>query len=196
MNFSIKKAVTFVLVFLMVSCTKRDFYLSIQTKKNLCQGVILGFINNTQKLGLEYLLTEALTVELIKKGYKLKEPTIVKSLLSPEEQIGYYENPDTGLSAEVMKRLGNYLDIKWIIGGRILKAEKVGEYVVLEVLMWIKDTEEGRLIWYGYYKKDSDAYRTVFHFGKTNNFNSLIGKMVKRDIIRDVVKTLNCEKNV
>ena len=185
------------IIFCLSSCAFKKYTLIIPFKeKNLCEGTVFTFINPTQKFGLEILIRDVLTVELSKNGYILKDPSIVKSFFTPEENILYFENPEIALSPELTKRLGSILGLKWIIGGKILQAEKVGDYVKIELLVWVKETKEGKLIWYSYYKRDSDSYRTVFHFGKTSDLYSLVDKVVKRDIIKDLKKVLICERKL
>ncbi len=195
MNFKKGIFILSLLLFLSSCVSKKVTLTTNYPRNNLCEGTVFTFINNTQKFGLEFLLKDVLTVELSKNGYILKDPSIVKSFFTPEEKIRYFENPDIALSRELTKRLGNILGLKWIIGGKILKAEKIGDYVKIGLLIWIKETKEGKLIWYSYYERDSDSYRTILHFGKTSDLYSLINKMVKRDIIKDIKKVLICEKN-
>jgi len=194
MNFKINWKI-FLILFFLSSCFSKRISLIINSPNNsFCEGTVFTFINNTQKIGLEFLIRDVLTVELSKNGYILKDPSIVKSFFTPEEKIHYFENPEIALSPELIQRLGSILGLKWIIGGKILKAERIGDYVRIELLVWVKETKKGRLIWYSYYKRDSDSYRTILHFGKTSDLYSLVDKMVKKDIIKDLKKVLICER--
>jgi len=182
-------------IFFLSSCFSKKISVVINfSNNNFCEGTVFTFINNTKKFGIEFLIRDILTVELTKNGYILKDPSIVKSFFTPEERIRYFENPEIALSPELTKRLGSILGLKWIIGGKILEAEKIGDYVRIELLIWVKETKKGRLIWYSYYKRDSDSYRTILHFGKISDLYSLVDKMVKKDIIKDLKKILICEK--
>lgn len=196
MNFK-TKIIIFILIFFLSSCSSKKFSLIINpSEKNLCEGTVFTFINTTQEFGLEFLIKDTLITELSKSGYIIKDPSIVESFFTSEEKIYFFENPEIAISPELIKRLGNILELKWIIGGKILKAEKVGDYVKIELLIWIKETKEGKLVWYSYYKKDSDSYRIVLHFGKTSNLQSLVDKMIKKDIIKDIKKVLVCERKL
>jgi len=182
-------------IFFLSSCFSKEISVVINSSNNnFCEGTVFTFINNTQKIGLEFLIRDMLTVELSKNGYILKDPSIVKSFFTPEERIRYFENPEIALSPELIQRLGSILGLKWIIGGKILEAEKIGDYVKIELLIWIKETKKGRLIWYSYYKRDSDSYRTILHFGEISDLYSLVDKMVKKDIIKDLKKVLICKR--
>lgn len=195
MNSKINWKIFLILIFFLSSCFSKKVSLIINSpNNNFCEGTVFTFINNTQKIGLEFLIRDVLTVELSKNGYVLKDPSIVKSFFTPEEKIHYFENPEIALSPELTKRLGNVLGLKWIISGKILRAERIGDYVRIELLVWVKETKKGRLIWYSYYKKDSDSYRTILHFGRTSDLYSLVDKMVKKDIIKDLKKVLICER--
>ena len=196
MNFKIIFKISFILaIFFLSSCFSKEISVVINfSNNNFCEGTVFTFINNTKEFGIEFLIKDILTVELTKNGYILKDPSIVKSFFTPEERIRYFENPEIALSPELIQRLGSILGLKWIIGGKILEAEKIGDYVKIELLIWIKETKKGRLIWYSYYKRDSDSYRTILHFGKTSDLYSLVDKMVKKDIIKDLKKVLICEK--
>ena len=196
MNFKIIFKNSFVLViFFLFSCFSKEISVVIKSSNNnFCEGTVFTFINNTKEFGIEFLIKDTLTVELSKNGYILKDSSIVKSFFTPEERIRYFENPEIALSPELTQRLGNILGLKWIIGGKILEAEKIGNYVRIEVLVWVKVTKEGKLIWYSYYKRDSDSYRTILHFGRTSDLYTLVDKMVKKDIIKDLKKVLICER--
>ncbi|RLG10892.1 hypothetical protein DRN73_06725 [Candidatus Pacearchaeota archaeon] len=196
MNFKIIFKNSFVLViFFLFSCFSKEISVVIKSSNNnFCEGTVFTFINNTKEFGIEFLIKDTLTVELSKNGYILKDSSIVKSFFTPEERIRYFENPEIALSPELTQRLGNILGLKWIIGGKILEAEKIGDYVRIEVLVWVKETKEGKLIWYSYYKRDSDSYRTILHFGRTSDLYTLVDKMVKKDIIKDLKKVLICER--
>ena len=186
----------FILVTLFLSsCFSKKISVVINSSNNnFCEGTVFTFINNTKEFGIEFLIKDILTVELTKNGYILKDPSIVKNFFTPEERIRYFENPEIALSPELIQRLGSILGLKWIIGGKILEAEKIGDYVRIELLIWVKETKKGRLIWYSYYKRDSDSYRTILHFGKISDLYSLVEKMVKKDIIKDLKKVLICER--
>jgi len=186
----------FILItFFLSSCFSKEISIVINSSNNnFCEGTVFTFINNTKEFGIEFLIKDILTVELTKNGYILKDPSIVKSFFTPEEKIRYFENPEIALSPELIQRLGSILGLKWIIGGKILEAEKIGDYVKIELLIWVKETKKGRLIWYSYYERDSDSYRTILHFGKITDLYSLVERMVKKDIIKDLKKVLICER--
>jgi len=186
----------FILVTLFLSsCFSKKISVVIKSSNNnFCEGTVFTFINNTKEFGIEFLIKDILTVELTKNGYILKDPSIVKSFFTPEERIRYFENPEIALSPELIQRLGSILGLKWIIGGKILEAQKIGDYVKIELLIWVKETKKGRLIWYSYYERDSDSYRTILHFGKITDLYSLVEKMVKKDIIKDLKKVLICKR--
>ena len=186
----------FILItFFLSSCFSKEISVVVNSSNNnFCEGTVFTFINNTKEFGIEFLIKDILTVELTKNGYILKDPSIVKSFFTPEERIRYFENPEIALSPELIQRLGSILGLKWIIGGKILEAQKIGDYVKIELLIWVKETKKGRLIWYSYYKRDSNSYRTILHFGKTSDLYSLVDKMIKKDIIKDLKKVLICEK--
>jgi len=196
MNFKIIFKSSFILViFFLSSCFSKEISVVINSShNNFCEGTVFTFINNTKEFGIEFFIKDILTVELTKNGYILKDPSIVKSFFTPEERIRYFENPEIALSPELIQRLGSILGLKWIIGGKILEAEKIGDYVKIELLIWVKETKEGRLIWYSYYERDSDSYRTILHFGKISDLYSLVDKMVKKDIIKDLKKVLICKR--
>lgn len=187
----------FLILFFFSSCISKEVSLIINSpNNNFCEGTVFTFINNTKKFGLELLIEDVLTVELSKNGYILKDPSIVKNFFTPEEKIHYFENPEIALFPELTQRLGSVLGLKWIIGGKILSVEKIGDYVRIELLVWVKETKEGRLIWYSYYKRDSYSYITILHFGRTSDLYSLVDKMVKKDIIKDLKKVLICERKL
>jgi len=193
----LKLLVTIFLIFIsglfIGGCGNPKFKYSFnQVNHEMCQGIVFDFINPTDYVGLGRIFREALAVDLMKEGYIVKDSSIAYSFFTPEDKILYYYMPDAVFSKELVKRIGGLLNLEWIAGGKILKVVDEGNYVQLEVIVWVRDAKTGQLLWYSYYKRDTNSYRTVFEFGKTRNVYMLINMLINKEILKDLRSVLRC----
>ncbi|NPA39519.1 MAG: hypothetical protein GXO57_03655 [Thermodesulfobacteria bacterium] len=183
----------FVSLFFITGCGNPKFrYPLNKPNHEMCQGIVFDFINPTDYVGLGRIFRETLAVNLMKEGYIIKDSSIAYSFFTPEDKILYYYMPDAVFSKELVKRIGGLLNLEWIVGGKILKAVDKGDFVELETIVWVRDAKTGKLLWYSYYKRNSNSYRTIFQFGKTKDIYMLANMMINKEILEDLRGILKC----
>jgi len=190
-----------VLIFLLgilVGCSQPRYrYTLSSSKKEMCRGLIIGILNDNPKFfGWGRMLTNILEVDLLNAGYQIKDFSLAKNFFTTEEKIISFYRPQDVYTNEFLERIGGLLDLDWIMGGRILKIIQQGDYVEVEVMFWIRNAKTGKLLWLAYYKRDSNSYRSVFHFGKITNVGKLFDVMIKENVIKDIKDVIKCSKKV
>ena len=186
------------LLTILVGCSKSKYYYTFSApKKKMCKGFVIGIINDNPKFfGWGRMLTNILEVDLLNAGYEIKDFSLARNFFTTEEKMIYFYRPQDVYSKEFLERIGGLLNTDWIMGGRILKIVQRGDYVEVEVMFWIRSAKTGKLLWLAYYKKDSNSYRSIFHFGKITNIGKLFDVMIKKDVIKDIKKVIKCSEKV
>jgi len=186
-------------VFLLVSCSEKSKYCYVlySPKTSMCKGLVIGILNdNPNFFGWGRVLTNMLEVELVHAGYQIKDFSLTRNFFTTEEKILYFYKPEDVYSIEFLKRLGGLLDVEWIMGGKILEIKERRNYVKVKVLFWIRDTQNGKLIWLSYYEKDSNSYKGLFNTGKIITLGKLFDMLIKRDVIKDIKRVIRCQENL
>jgi len=181
------------LALLTFSCTSSNYTLVVKRpKKQMCRGLVLHFVNNTKFLGLSKELVDALEVALIKAGYKVKEHSIASSFLTSQDRVVLYYHPEYFSSSRLVKRIGGINNVDWIIGGRIVKAVNSSTGVRVEFTLWVKDTQTGKLLWFGYYEATGKEYTSVLGVKRTSNVYELLNEVIKNKVLKDLRRVLTC----
>lgn len=166
----------FLLILLVYSCSSSLPRVDVVEKnlKHPCRIIILPFMNQTDNPCVARLLYRILFSELVEsKMFQVVPEGTVRRFMTMERWfIGQPFSPD------MTKILAKKTGADAIISGEVIQVVDEGEKIQLAFNIWVKDIQNGKLLWNTYHRRSGEDYRKALHFGRIYTLTGLAKHMV------------------
>lgn len=149
--------------------------------EKVCRIAVLPFTNeiNSTKGGVS--VYRIFTSELAEKdNFELVQEGDIRHVYRQIKLVPFQSKPNI----EQLQVIGNYLNTKYLIEGKILDMEVSSQnsgsgnlLPFLTMELRLIDASNGKTIWTTYHRKSGEDYRTVMHFGMVNTTTQLASLM-------------------
>ena len=180
MNFK-KTVLPFFLLIILTSCVlRKPKIFMFEHIKNEKKVVVLPLKNNTKSFVIGRIIYRILVVKLIQCKFFMPVPEgivrnfMVKNMLYPGDIPNLNQ-------LSVLKKITK---ADMVISGNVIDAGIYQDDIKITLILWVRNINNGKLVWTTYYVKRGDDYRKIFHFGKLFSLGELANKMVE-----DIVET-------